>query len=507
MKKVLMLIAVCFALMVSCSKNGQICEKVKMEFYASGVKSTLNGTAIEWQSGDEISIFDGVNNNRFVTSKSGASAVFTGEAKTASKYYAVYPYSLSSTYTSSIFGISVPSFQEARLNTFDPKANIAVGVSSGKNLHLKNVCGYIKLGISESGKYKSVKVVSEGGEPLSGNASVVLNADDLPVVSPASDALSYAVIVSESGTLDAGTYFIPVFPGDFSAGLSVILTDSSNNLFRLEEPFAQVIKRSVPLYIGNVDVNASVASDSFEIDESLSDLNPEAGRTSTLIALNTLRDDVKASVKSGATLSDVKVEKISNRKFRVSFKNNSETPEDFNSATIVFSSEGKTPIEATIRQNARLVIGFGPSFVYSPDLPGSSSLTPSTHSFSQGSRNYQIGLKLYYHNSASSAYLLIKHYLSDEYGYLEFPAISGLILRKVFLNFKSHTVNKTCSLEIRDSAGLQYSECLSKTDISTSYTDSLVLGTKNEPAAGVAYRLVATANKNCLVNSFELVYE
>ena len=112
--------------------------------------STSDSKVINWEEGDQISIFDGTNNNQF-TLKEGAgtkSATFQGEAATAAKYTAVYPYQSGASYNTSdgkVTGITLPATQTATDNSFDKNAALMMAQSNSTTLEFKNVVGYVKV--------------------------------------------------------------------------------------------------------------------------------------------------------------------------------------------------------------------------------------------------------------------------------------------------------------------------------------------------------------------------
>ena len=510
MLKDFVIIAASAAFFLSCSheqmwESGQS-TKHDMEFVAGATtKSTVSGSDIFWESGDELSVFDADANNRFSTTQGGATTVFVGKAGVAPVYYALYPYNASALCTSGEIVTTLPKVQLARMGDFAKGANVAVGSTTGKSIEMMNLCGFLKIGIGEAGKYRKVTIFTNSCEPLSGDVRISFDGEGKPVASSGDNPYPEVYLTTASEALEQGVYYIPVLPGTYSGGLSWILEDTSGAIYMGGNEFARNVVRCQPLFLGNLDENVESVTRGLAVNHSLSEEAPEAGKNRAVIVLNTTCEDVTASVIS-STLTNVTVSKIAYNKFLVQFTNPSLTPQDYHQAVIRFSAEGVDPVEATVRQNGLLRIGFK-DVTYTPALPSAKSTETTSHSFTIDGRSYSISRYLCYQKNSS--YLMFTHYDSatSTYGYVEFPAIAGKILKKVFVNFRGNESYKKCSFEIRDVDGNPYSNYLKREDITTSLTDSLMLGVKREPAAGVPYRLIGTLNVNCCINSFDLVYE
>ena len=47
----------------------------------SGTKTILNGKSVLWENGDQVSVFDGVDNRQFTTDEDGGNAGFSGTGR------------------------------------------------------------------------------------------------------------------------------------------------------------------------------------------------------------------------------------------------------------------------------------------------------------------------------------------------------------------------------------------------------------------------------------------
>ena len=91
--------------------------------------STSDSKVINWESNDQISIFDGTKNKQFtLTDGAGStSGKFSGEAEQSTSYTAVYPYqSTASLSGDDVTNVTLParySFELAACNTILLQAN------------------------------------------------------------------------------------------------------------------------------------------------------------------------------------------------------------------------------------------------------------------------------------------------------------------------------------------------------------------------------------------------
>ena len=217
MLKDFVIIAASAAFFLSCSheqmwESGQS-TKHDMEFVAGATtKSTVSGSDIFWESGDELSVFDADANNRFSTTQGGATTVFVGKAGVAPVYYALYPYNASALCTSGEIVTTLPKVQLARMGDFAKGANVAVGSTTGKSIEMMNLCGFLKIGIGEAGKYRKVTIFTNSCEPLSGDVRISFDGEGKPVASSGDNPYPEVYLTTASEAWDQGVYYIPVLP-------------------------------------------------------------------------------------------------------------------------------------------------------------------------------------------------------------------------------------------------------------------------------------------------------
>ena len=194
--------------------------------------SSTESKVINWQEGDQISIFDGKTNNQF-TLKNGAgtkSATFQGNAATAAKYTAVYPYQSEASYDTSngkVTGITLKPTQNATANSFDKEAALMIAEGDNTTLTFKNVVGYVKV----TPKFACSKIVLQAAgesEYLAGMCTLSYG-DGMPSIAFTSDQ---STSITLSGTITANTaYYIAVPAVTLSTGWSISFTDNTGNVY------------------------------------------------------------------------------------------------------------------------------------------------------------------------------------------------------------------------------------------------------------------------------------
>ena len=211
--------------------------KVRMEFYA-GMDATTRtqlvaNNAVEWVTGDAISLFDPSGaNNEFTTQESGASVTFTGTAgESAGTYYALYPYSSGATIAGSIITTTLPATQTAKAGSFASMLNPSVAVADAQhNLYFKNACALVKFTLGGSTEVARATLCGNNGEALAGTLTIDASAD-----APAAtvDAKFGETVVELTGTLTSGsTYYFVVTPGTLSGGLTLTLYDGDGRFWK-----------------------------------------------------------------------------------------------------------------------------------------------------------------------------------------------------------------------------------------------------------------------------------
>ena len=186
--------------------------------------STSDSKVINWEEGDQISIFDGTKNNQF-TLKNGAgtkSATFQGVAASAETYTAVYPYQSEATLSgTSVEKVTLKATQNATANSFDKEAALMIAEGGdGNTLNFKNVVGYVK--VKPNFDCKRIELMDfDNSAVLAGTGTVSYN-NGKPTLD-LSETKDYAITLR--GDIKAGNYYyIAVPPVTLKAGWTIKFT-------------------------------------------------------------------------------------------------------------------------------------------------------------------------------------------------------------------------------------------------------------------------------------------
>lgn len=217
----------------------------------------VRSTAINWQSTDQISVFDGANENRQFSTKDfsadAPSCTFEGNVtKPAIDYIAVYPYTESATISDGVIsGISLPATQTAVAGSFDPKAALmaAKTVSGGRELAFKNLVGYVK--VTTDFDCKKIELCAASGEALAGAGTITSDGTPSFTLDEGSES-TITLLPAGEGTLAAGTYYIAVSATTLAAGWNIRLTDTDDIVSTKKGSKDITFKQSTVLNIGTV---------------------------------------------------------------------------------------------------------------------------------------------------------------------------------------------------------------------------------------------------------------
>ena len=224
--------------------------KIEMTFtsQASGTKTQLgdDGLTVVWSEGDAISIFDGVENERFsIGNINGSSAEFSGLAVPASGYYAVYPYAEGNSMSEEgVITAVLPDSQPAIPGTFAQNVNLSFAKADAENhLSFRNLCGLLSLDLANvPAGLESIAISGQNGEILAGTVSI--NTAD------GTSSVSGGMKVTLAGeNLDGGVYVAAVHPVTFEKGLyiSFKFADGTSKAVRTSESIAVSAGKKVGL--------------------------------------------------------------------------------------------------------------------------------------------------------------------------------------------------------------------------------------------------------------------
>ena len=198
-----------------------------------------DGATVTWQTNDQIGIgYYSVPGNKslpFKTSSTGSNVIFWGQAADQQNpYFMMYPYQedakiLQKNNVTAEYQYTFPKNQQAIAGTFDPKANVSVGIipQRGKPFIAYNVGGLLRFTIKGTSNVKQVKLLSIGQENLAGNLkSTITFANDGKISVAKNEFTTASPVVNlkaESGNLEENkAYYIALPEQKLSQGLTLV---------------------------------------------------------------------------------------------------------------------------------------------------------------------------------------------------------------------------------------------------------------------------------------------
>ena len=296
--------ALCIGLalsVVSCSNddfegtNTTDDQLVDMTFVSAGLESPSNaeditpsnqaktrtvlgsdGTTVTWQANDKIGIgFKGYQpkNYPFTTPTAGSDVHFWGTAPNVNNvaYFMMYPYQQDAKISANsniqaIYQYNFPKEQNAIAGTFDPKANVSVGIipQRGKPFVAYNIGGLLRFSLRGTSNVKQVKLLSIGQENLAGNLkSTITFANDGKISAAKNEFTTASPVVNlkaESGNLEENkAYYIALPEQKLSQGLTLvfIMQDDKAILKKVKQEIN--IQRAKVYDLGEMTLDASKA--------------------------------------------------------------------------------------------------------------------------------------------------------------------------------------------------------------------------------------------------------
>jgi len=257
-------------------------ELVEMSFIAGSsqpVTRTVlgsDGATVTWQANDKIGIgfkSPSAKNFPFTTPTAGSDVHFWGKAPNVNNvaYYMMYPYQQdakisANNNTQAIYQYNFPKEQNAIAGTFDPKANVSVGIipQRGKPFIAYNVGGLLRFTIKGTSDVKQVKLLAIGQENLAGNLkSTITFANDGKISAAKNEFTTASPVVNlkaESGTLEENkAYYIALPEQKLSQGLTLvfIMQDGKAILKKVKQEIN--IQRAKVYNLGEMTLDATKA--------------------------------------------------------------------------------------------------------------------------------------------------------------------------------------------------------------------------------------------------------
>ena len=235
-----------------------------------------DGATVTWQANDKIGIGfkgDQPKNYPFTTPTSGSDVRFWGQAPDVNNvsYFMMYPFQQdakisANSNTQAIYQYNFPKDQNAIAGTFDPKANVSVGIipQRGKPFIAYNVGGLLRFTIKGTSNVKQVKLLSIGQENLAGNLkSTITFANDGKISVAKNEFTTASPVVNlkaESGNLEENkAYYIALPEQKLSQGLTLvfIMQDGKAILKKVKQEIN--IQRAKVYDLGEMTLDASKA--------------------------------------------------------------------------------------------------------------------------------------------------------------------------------------------------------------------------------------------------------
>ena len=276
------------------STDGQL---VDMTFVSAGLESPSNaeditpsnqaktrtvlgsdGTTVTWQANEKIGIgFKGnqPKNYPFTTPTAGSDVHFWGQAPNVNNvaYFMMYPYQQdakisANSNTQAIYQYNFPKAQNAIAGTFDPKANVSVGIipQRGKPFVAYNIGGLLRFSLRGTSNVKQVKLLSIGQENLAGNLkSTITFANDGKISTAKNEFTTASPVVSltpASGSFEEGkAYYIALPEQKLSQGLTLvfIMQDGKSILKKVKQEVN--IQRAKVYNLGEMALDPTKAKD------------------------------------------------------------------------------------------------------------------------------------------------------------------------------------------------------------------------------------------------------
>ena len=221
-----------------------------------------NGALIYWEPEDAIRVFSGNASGKFCSTLSteGVTSYFSGDnifPHDASRFFAIYPYSSEASYDTSeeVATVTIPSVQIAVKESFDKNSFIMLAQSDDKTLNFRNLCGGIRVSVTQDGVNRIV-FKGNNGEPLAGTVEVHYK-DGVPVVKNFIDSQSEVILQCNQGeTFEKNAYYyLSCLPATLSKGYTACF-DKDICRYELTDISSKSIKRAKWSRIRSADQNS-----------------------------------------------------------------------------------------------------------------------------------------------------------------------------------------------------------------------------------------------------------
>ena len=237
-----------------------------------------DGATVTWQTNDQIGIgyysAPGNKSLPFKTSSTGSNVIFWGQAADQQNpYFMMYPYQedakiLQKNNVTAEYQYTFPKNQQAVAGTFDPKANVSVGIipQRGKPFIAYNVGGLLRFTIKGTSDVKQVKLLAVGQENLAGTIKSTITFANDGKISTAKNEFSAASpivnLTAESGSLEENkAYYIALPEQKLSQGLTLVFILQNGKAILKKVKQEVNIQRAQVYTLGEMTLDPTKAKD------------------------------------------------------------------------------------------------------------------------------------------------------------------------------------------------------------------------------------------------------
>ena len=237
-----------------------------------------DGSTVTWQTNDQIGISYKTARYQktypFKTPTTGSDVRFWGQADDQpNPYFMMYPYQENAkiavkSNSQAEYQYDFPKNQKAIAGSFDPKANVSVGIipQRGKPFIAYNVGGLLCFTIKGTSDVKQVKLLAVGQENLAGTIKSTITFANDGKISAAKNEFSAASpvvnLTAESGSLEENkAYYIALPEQKLSQGLTLvfIMQDGKAILKKVKQEIN--IQRAQVYNLGEMTLDPTKAKD------------------------------------------------------------------------------------------------------------------------------------------------------------------------------------------------------------------------------------------------------
>ena len=237
-----------------------------------------DGSTVTWQTNDQIGIgyysAPGNKSLPFKTSSTGSNVIFWGQAADQQNpYFMMYPYQedakiFQKNNVTAEYQYTFPKNQQAVAGTFDPKANVSVGIipKRGKPFIAYNVGGLLRFTIKGTSDVKQVKLLAVGQENLAGTINSTITFANDGKISAAQNKFTAASpvvnLTAESGSLEENkAYYIALPEQKLSQGLTLIFILQNGKAILKKVKQEVNIQRAQVYNLGEMTLDATKAKE------------------------------------------------------------------------------------------------------------------------------------------------------------------------------------------------------------------------------------------------------